>query len=81
MVKAGQTGRINFGNKGTSRVRIVEIEKSKSGMFPTDYWLTYAEDETNRPLVHPNFGQNPIIKSEILLPEGLFKQVFTPDEE
>lgn len=81
VIEAGKTGVLSFGDGSKSRVKLVEIEYSKSGMFPTDYWLEYAEDETHRPLVHPDFGKNDIIKTEILLPEFLFQQVFTLDEE
>lgn len=80
-LKVNQTGTLSFGEKGSSKVRIVEIEPSRSGIFPTDYWFEYLEEETNRPLIHPDFGKSDIIKSEILLPEGLVKMVFTPDLE
>lgn len=77
--KTGDTGVITFGNGTTSRVRISKIHTYSS--MPTDYVLTYEDDETNRPLVHPDFvvyEDNKKIDS-FPLPEGLLVQVFTKD--
>lgn len=70
----GKTGTMKFKNGTTARVRIVDIDTYKN--FTPDYWLEYMEGETNKLLVHPGYGKNDLIKSEILLPEVL---VFNTD--
>lgn len=80
-VKVGDTGIIEFGNGTTSRVRITKIYTYPSTGMPTDIVLTYEDDETNRPLVHPNFVQNEDGKKieSFPLPEDIFEQVFMKD--
>lgn len=65
----GKTGTMKFKNGTTARVRIKEIDQYNILPFPNDYWLEYMEGETNKLLVHPGYGKNDLIKSEILLPE------------
>jgi hypothetical protein len=74
-----ETGTLKFGDNTTARVRVVSVDHSRSGMFPTDYWFEYEEGETNKQIVHPDFGKIPIIKSSVVLPEGLVRMVFTKD--
>lgn len=73
------TGILKFGDNTTARVRVVSVDHSRSGMFPTDYWFEYEKGETNKQIVHPDFGKSPIIKSSVVLPEGLVAMVFTKD--
>jgi hypothetical protein len=73
------TGILKFGDNTTARVKVVSVEHSRSGMFPTNYWFEYEEGETNRKIVHPDLGKIPIIKSSVVLPEGLVTMVFTKD--
>jgi len=54
MFNEGDTGIITFGNGSTARVRITKV--STYSFMPTDYILTYEDDETNRPLVHPDLS-------------------------
>lgn len=77
MSKIGQTGTITWGNGTTSKVIISHIDTYSC--LPTDYWLSYAEGETNRPIVHPDFGKLDLIKTELVLPEGLMDMSFAPD--
>lgn len=77
MYKVGTTGIITDADGLTSKVTIVG--KETYSMFPTDYWLEYDSDETHRPIIHPEFGKNPMIKAPILLPELLLFKVFTPN--
>ena len=74
----GQTGTITWGDGKTSKVEVVDVESYS--VMPTDYWFKYRDEETYRPLIHPDFGKEDYIKSEILLPEGLVDLVFTKDE-
>ena len=74
MFKSGQRGIIKWTDGTTSKVIISHIEVYS--WLPADYWLEYDDSETNRPLNHPDYGVNPIIKSPILLPEGLFYRFF-----
>ena len=78
-MKKGQTGTLNWGKNETSRVKIVDIDTYSS--LPSDVWMEYLDDETHRPLVHPEFGASPIIKASILLPAAVVDMVFTPDDE
>jgi hypothetical protein len=73
-------GTLSFGDGSSARVYIMEIEHSRSGMFPSDYWFEYEEGETNRQIVHPDFGKSLIIKSSIVLPEELVSMIFKKDE-
>jgi hypothetical protein len=77
--KTGDTGVITFGNGTTSRVRISKIHNYS--FMPTDYVMTYMNDETNRPLIHPDFvTYNDGDKIDSFpLPEGLLEQVFIKD--
>lgn len=78
-LKEGDTGTIEFGNGTTARVKISKIHTYS--FMPTDYILTYERDETNRPLVHPDFvsySDGEKIES-FPLPEGLVERVFTKD--
>jgi hypothetical protein len=80
-LNVNDTCTITFGDETTARVRVVNIDHSKSGMFPSDYWFEYLEGETNRQIIHPDFGKSNFIKSELLLPEGLVAMVITKDGE
>ena len=72
-LKVKDKGIITFRDNTTSKVILVEIEKYSS--MPNDYWFEYEEQETNRPLIHPDI-KKPHIKSSILLPEGMVSMVF-----
>lgn len=76
-LQTGEVVSITFADNSVAKVRLVEIEHSRSGMFPDDYWFEYVEGETNKQVVHPDFKKSPLIKSEILLPEGLVDLVIT----
>ena len=78
-MNAGDLGTITFGDNSTARVKFIEEKTYPATGMPSDYWLEYAEGETNRKLVHPDFGTKDFIKSEILLPEFLFHKVVTMD--
>lgn len=78
-MEKGATGTITFGDNSTAKVKLVERQTYPASGMPTDYWLEYAEGETNKKLVHPDFGTSSLIKSEILLPEFLFEQVVVAD--
>jgi hypothetical protein len=80
-LKENDKGIIKFNDGSSAKVYLLKIEPSRSGMFPSDYWFEYEENETNRQIVHPDFGKREIIKSSILLPEFLAKQVFIKDFE
>lgn len=67
------TGIITFGVGDTSKVKVVDVQTYPSTGLPTDYWFWYLDDETNRPLVHPDFDE------KFPLPEGLMEMVFTKD--
>jgi hypothetical protein len=71
------TGTIKWGDGTTSRVVIKKVETYS--WLPSDYWIDYAEGETHKPLVHPDFGTKPEIKAPILLPEEIFFRVFIRD--
>jgi hypothetical protein len=75
-MKIGDLGIIKWGNGTTSKVRIVDVETYS--FMSTDYWLEYLDTEENRPLIHPDYGKEDIIKSQILLPEGLMDLVYEP---
>jgi hypothetical protein len=74
------TGILKFGDNTTARVKVVSVDHSRSGMFPTNYWFEYEDGETNRQIVHPDLGKIDLIKSSILLPEGLVTMVFIKDD-
>ena len=78
ILQVGQTGTMNWQDGTSSRVRVVD--KDTYTHMPTDYWFEYEEGETNKQLVHPDFGNSTLIKAEILLPEGLIDYIFTPDK-
>lgn len=73
----GKTGIITWGDKSTSKVIVKEVETHS--WVPTDYWLDYADGESNKPIIHPDYGIKEIIKAPILLPEALFFRVFKAD--
>lgn len=72
-LQVNDTGTLLFGDNTTAKVKIVKVEESRSGMFPTDYWFWYLDDETNRKITHPDFSEM------FPLPEGLVKSVFVKD--
>ena len=76
--KINDTGVITF-DSSSSKVKLVDIDTYPASGMRSDYWFEYLDDETNRPLVHPDFGKDDMIKSSILLPEGLVYKVFTKD--
>jgi hypothetical protein len=73
----GKTGTIKWGDNTSSRVVVKEIESYS--WLPSDYWLEYQEEETHRPVIHPDYGVSKIIKAPIILPSDLFFRLFTPD--
>ena len=75
-MNVGDLGIITWGDKTTSKVKIVGIETYS--LMPTDFWLEYMDTEQNRPLIHPDYGKEDIIKAPILLPEGLMDLVYQP---
>lgn len=78
-MEAGSTGTLNFADGTSAKIKFVAKDTYPSSGMPSDYWLAYAEDETNRQVVHPDFGKSPVIKSEILLPEMLFRMAVVMD--
>jgi hypothetical protein len=78
-LNVNDTCTITFGDDTTARLRVVSVDPSRSGMFPTDYWFEYLEGETNKKIVHPEFGKSSFIKSELVLPETLVAKVITKD--
>lgn len=78
-LEVNDTGILTFGDNTTARVKVVSVDHSRSGMFPTDYWFEYEEGETNKQIVHPDLGKLDLIKSSVVLPEGLVRMVFTKD--
>jgi len=77
-LQVGQTGTMNWADGTSSKVKVVGVESYS--FMPTDYWFEYEQGETNKQLVHPDFGKSDFIKAEILLPEGLIDYIFTPDK-
>jgi len=77
-LKENDTGVIKFGDGTSSKVYVVAIDNYRSGL-PTDYWFEYQEEETHRPIIHPDLGKSDTIKSSIVLPEVLVYMVFTKD--
>ena len=75
----GKTGIITWGDKTTSKVIVKKIQYYS--YIPNDYWLDYAEDETHRPLIHPDYGKVDEIIAPILLPEELFYRVFESNDK
>jgi len=73
----GKTGTITWSNKSTSKVILKEIQTYFC--LPSSYWLDYLPEETNKPVIHPDWGVKEIIKAPILLPEELFFRVFKAD--
>jgi hypothetical protein len=80
-MEIGTTGTVTFGDGTSSKVRLKEITNYPSIGAPPDYWFEYQEDEKHRPLIHPDFGKNAIIKSEMLLPHFLVVKVFKADNQ
>lgn len=72
-MKEGDLGTITFGDNTSSRIEFVKE------CHVLGYWLKYVEGETHRPLSHPDFGTEPSIISEILLPPFLFDIVVKMD--
>lgn len=66
----GKTGILTFGDNTLAKIKVVKKQTYSS--MPNDYWLEYQEGETNRQIVHPDYGNSPHIISEILLPEFIF---------
>jgi hypothetical protein len=54
------------------KVKLEEIDRG-SGWLPADCWFSYAPEvkDEDKPIVHPDYGKNDIIKHEVLFPEGL----------
>lgn len=67
-----QLGTITFGDGTSAKVELVKEQTYSS--LPSDYWLKYQEGETNKQLIHPGFGKEDYILSEILLPEFLYNK-------
>lgn len=77
-LEIGQTGTMKWQDGTSAKVKVVGKETYST--MPTDYWFEYQEGETNKQLVHPDYGKHDFIKSEILLPEGLIGHLFVPDK-
>lgn len=73
-MKVGTKGTMEF-KTGISRVFIAKIQTYPASGMPSDYFFDYEENETNRPLIHPEFG------TPFPIPEGLVSTLFTPTEE
>ena len=69
-MKIGQSCTLKFGDNTSANIELVSIDTR-------DYWFKYQDGETNRKLVHPDFGKSDYIKAEILLPEGVVKLIVT----
>lgn len=74
-MKIGQSCTLKFGDGTSANIELVSIDTHS--FLPSDYWFKYQDGETNRKLVHPDFGKADYIKAEILLPEGLVKLIVT----
>lgn len=77
-LEIGQTGTMNWKDGTSAKVKLVDKETYST--MPSDYWFEYQEGETNKQLVHPDYGKSDFIKSEIVLPEGLIDYLFVPDK-
>ena len=42
--------------------------------------LIIVDDETNRPLIHPDLGKKPIIKGHLCFTESMLKKIIKEDE-
>jgi hypothetical protein len=67
----GDTGVITFSEDSKAKVQVVDKTTYPSTGLPPNYWFWYLDDETNRPLVHPDY------EDKFPLPEGLVNRVFT----
>jgi hypothetical protein len=72
-MEIGSTGTLTFGDGTSAKVRLVDVDNIA-------YWLEYVEGETNRQIIHPDFGKSPFIWSEIVLPPAWFRVVVKPDK-
>lgn len=72
---------IKFSDGTTAKLELIEIVQNS--YTPNDYWFNYIDGETNRQLVHPDYGKKSFIKGEVLLPEGLVDLIidFEDDNE
>lgn len=66
----GKTGILTFGDGTTAKIEVVK--KQTYNTMPSDYWLKYAEGETNKQIIHSDYGKKEGIESEILLPSFIF---------
>ena len=73
-INVGDKGVLTFGDNTKARVKVVDIDTHS--YVPTDYWFEYEEGETNKQIVHPEFGKQSYIKSSVVLPETLVSMVF-----
>ena len=80
-MEIGVKGTIEFKDGTKSRVILKDIDTYPASGMPPDYWFGYQEDETHRPVVHPDFGKKDFIKSEILLPELFAFRVFEKETD
>jgi hypothetical protein len=76
-MKVGQNCTLKYGDNTSAKIELVAIDTYSS--MPSDYWFRYKDGETNKKLVHPDFGKEDYIKAEILLPEGLVRMIITED--
>lgn len=79
MYKVNQIGVVTFGDKTTSRVKIIHIDTYPASGMPNDLVFQYLEEETHRPLVNHVLEQFGHPKGSFNLPEGLADMVFKID--
>lgn len=76
-MEIGQISTITFNDNTTAKIKLVHIDTYST--MPSDYWFDYVDGETNKQLIHPEYLENPIIKSPIVLPIGLVELIIKPD--
>jgi hypothetical protein len=79
-MEEGQIAILKTDDGKSAKVRLEEIQRG-SGIFPPDYWFSYVDDipQKDKPIVHPDFGKSPIIKHEVVFPEGLIERLIEMD--
>lgn len=71
----GTKGYLTFKDGSTAKVIIVDIRTYPASGMPSDYFLSYQDGETNRPITHDQF------EDRFLLPEMLMREIFTPESQ
>ncbi len=77
-IEIGDIITIQFDNGTTSKIICIDIDKSS--YLEDDYWFNYCDDETNRPLIHPDLGKKPMIKGHLCFTEPMLLKIIKEDE-